>query len=100
MTNLQIAVKVISDYLQQELSDDYYKDDDIKSWNEMLNAFGWDSEDAKEEIRTVLWDYANEINVDCDLNDDDEIEDNDGFTSYRKLTSEIRKELKNRKVFR
>lgn len=49
MTNLQIAVKVISDYLQQELSDDYYKDD---------------------------------------------------FTSYRKLTSEIIKELKNRKVFR
>ena len=32
MTNLQIAVKVISDYLQQELSDDYYKDDDIKNW--------------------------------------------------------------------
>lgn len=100
MTNLQIAVKVISDYLQQELSDDYYKDDDIKNWSEMLEAFGWDSEDAKEEIRMVLWDYANENNVDCDLNDDDEIEDNDGFTSYRKLTSEIRKELKNRKVFR
>ena len=100
MTNLEIAVKVISDYLQQELSDDYYKDDDIKNWAEMLEAFGWDSEDAKEEIRTVLWDYANENHVDCDLNDDDEIEDNGGFTSYRKLTSEIRKELKNRKVFR
>ena len=42
MTNLQIAVKVISDYLQQELSDDYYKDDDIKNWAEMLEAFGWD----------------------------------------------------------
>ncbi len=100
MTNLQIAIKVISDYIQQELSDDYYKDDDIKNWAEMLEAFGWDSEDAKEEIRTVLWDYANENNVDCDLNDDDEIEDNDGFTSYRKLTSEIRKELKNRKIFK
>ncbi len=100
MTNLEIAVKVVADYLQEQLDDDYYKDDEISSWGEMLKCFGWDSEDVKEEIKTVLWDYAIENNVYCDLNGDNEIEDADGFTPYKKLVNDIRKEMRNRKLFK
>lgn len=101
MNNLEIAVKAVADYLEKELNDGYYADDEISSWSEMLECFGWDSEDAKDEIRTVLWDYANENHVDCDLNDDDdELENGNEFVPYKKLVNAIRKEMKNRGLFR
>ena len=100
MNNLEIAVKAVADYLESELNDDYYADDEISSWSEMLECFGWDSEDAKDEIRTVLWDYANENHVDCDLNDDDELENGNEFVPYKKLVNAIRKEMKARKLFK
>lgn len=100
MNNLEIAVKAVVDYLQSELNDDYYKDDEISSWSEMLECFGWDSEDAKDEIRTVLWDYSNEHHIDCDLNDDDELENGNEFVPYKKLVNAIRKEMKARKLFK
>lgn len=96
MTNLQIAVKVISDGLERELSDyDYYKEYNITNWSQMLNAFndafGWNSKDVKNEIIKALQIYSNENNVNCNLSN---------LTSYRELISEVKKELKNRKIFR
>ncbi len=100
MNNLEIAVKAVADYLEGELKDDYYKDDGISSWGEMLECFGWDSEDAKDEIRTVLWDYSNKNHIDCDLNDDNELENGNELVPYKKLVNAIKKEMKVRKLFK
>ena len=72
MTNLEIAVKVISDGLERELSDyDYYKEYNITNWSQMLNAFsdafGWNSKDVKNEIIRALQIYSKENNVNCNL---------------------------------
>lgn len=93
MTNLEIAVKVISDGLERELSDyDYYKEYNITNWSQMLNAFsdafGWNSKDVKNEIIRALQIYSKENNVNCNLSN---------LPSYRKLISEVKKNWKTEK---
>lgn len=93
MTVKEKAVKVIADYLQETIKEDY-NDWGIESWGEMLRAFGLDSEDMKEEINSVLTDNK------LMFTDEYELETEDGFVTYRQLVTSIKKELKKRNVFK
>lgn len=98
MTKLELAVKIVVDDVKETVND-YYSDWEISSWSEMLEAFGQTSQDFKEDVCYLLSNYSNENNVDLFLNDEYELELEDGsLVSYRKLTNLIRKELKE-KVF-
>lgn len=98
MTKLELAMKIVVDDVKEAIND-YYSDWEISSWSEMLEAFGQESKDFKEDVYYLLSSYSNDNNVDLFLNDEYELELEDGsFISYRKLSNLIRKELKE-KVF-
>lgn len=90
MTNLEKAVQIIANDYKTTLQNDY-SDWDIHSWSDMVEAFGQDSKDIKEDVIYTL------RGADIYLNDDCELEEQDGTTiSYRKLMNEVRKEMKKR----
>ena len=90
MTNLEKAVQIIVNDYKTTLQNDY-SDWDIHSWSDMVEAFGQDSKDIKEDVIYTL------RGADIYLNDDCELEEQDGTTiSYRKLMNEVRKEMKKR----
>ena len=99
MTKFELAVRVIADELEAIIKEDY-DDRDIDNWDDMLHSFGWDTQDAKSEICYYLEDYSNKNNIDIMLDVDYELENGDELVSYRKLTNEVRKEMKNRKIFK
>lgn len=99
MTNLELAVRILADYYENTINEDY-SDWGIESWSEMVKAFGQDSDDVMEDVNSILDDYCTENNTQSVmLTADFEIEEADGFVSYRKLMNEVRKELKRRGVF-
>lgn len=99
MTNLELAVRILADYYENTINEDY-SDWGIESWSEMVKAFGQDSDDVMEDVNSILDDYCTENNTQSvRLTADFEIEETDGFVSYRKLMNEVRKELKRRGVF-
>lgn len=99
MTNLELAVRILADEYENTINEDY-EDWSIESWSEMVKAFGQDSDDVMEDVNSILDDYCKENNTQSVmLTADFEIEEADGFVSYRKLMSEVRKELKRRGVF-
>lgn len=96
MKKFELAVKIIVDEQEKELTG-YYQDWGIETWADMLEAYGQDSQDFKEDVIYMLNDYSNENNVNLYLNDSNELEDEEGnFISYRKIINAVRKEMKNR----
>lgn len=90
MTNLEKAVNVLVYDYEMTIKGEYYNWD-IHSWSDMVEAFGQDSKDIKEDVIYTL------RGADIYLNDDCELEEQDGTTiSYRKLMNEVRKEMKKR----
>lgn len=99
MTNLELAVRILADYYENTINEDY-SDWGIESWSEMVKAFGQDGDDVMEDVNSILDDYCKENNTkSVMLTADFEIEEADGFVSYRELMNEVRKELKRRGVF-
>lgn len=99
MTKLELAVKIVCDDIEKDLNGQY-KDWNITNWGEMLDAFGQDSKDFKEDVNYLLANYSNKNDVDLFLNDLGELEIDDGsYITYRQLTNAIRKELKKREIF-
>lgn len=93
MTNLEKAVKVLVYDYEMAIKDEYYNWN-INSWSDMIEAFGQDSKDVKEDVIYTL------RGANIYLNDNGELEEQDGtIISYRKLMNEVRKEMKN-KVFK
>lgn len=95
MTKFELAVKVIVDNIKEELEN--YKEWEIENWSDMLNAFGFDSNDMRQEIEYYLESYsdANE-RTNLYLTVDHELEIENGFITYRQLTNAVRKELFNK----
>ena len=92
MKYLELAIKIIAKEFKNDI-ETTYEDAGIENWSEMLRAFGWDSQDAKEEIADILEDYANKNKVDVRLTTDYEFIDNDEIISYRKFVNILKKEL-------
>ena len=97
-TPFELAIKIVADGFEETLKEDYYKDWDITTWSEMQNALGLDSSLTKVEVIYMLNDYANKFGVyDIYPDDDGAIRTKDGdLMTYRQLTNEVRKELKER----
>lgn len=94
MTNLENAVEIIVNDYENTLQNDY-SDWDIHSWSDMIEASGQDSQDVKEDVVYTLKE------ADIFLNDDFGLEEQDGsVVTYRKLMNAVRKEMKNRGIFR
>lgn len=94
MTNIEKAVQIIVNDYKATLQSDY-SDWDIRSWSDMIEAFGQDSQDVKEDVVYTLKE------ADIFLNDDFELEEQDGsLVTYRKLMNAVRKEMKNRGIFK
>lgn len=94
MTNLENAVQIIVNDYKATLQSDY-SDWDIHSWSDMIEAFGQDSQDVKEDVVYTLKE------ADIFLNDDFGLEEQDGsVVTYRKLMNAVRKEMKNRGIFK
>ena len=91
-----LAIKIVTDSLEETLKDEYYKDWDITTWSEMQSAFGWDSSLTKSEIIYILNDYANKFGMyEIYPDDDGAIRTNEGdLMTYRQLTNAVRAELK------
>lgn len=69
MKKFETAIQVVANDLRNTIKEDH-NDLDIESWSEMLNAFGLDSSDIKEEIRYILNKYENDNNISLILTDD------------------------------
>ena len=69
MKQFETAIQVVANDLRNTIKEDH-NDLDIESWSEMLNAFGLDSSDIKEEIRYILNKYENYNNISLILTDD------------------------------
>lgn len=94
MTNLENAVQIIVNDYKTTLQSDY-SGWDIHSWSDMIGAFGQDSQDVKEDVVYTLKE------ADIFLNDDFGLEEQDGsVVTYRKLMNAVRKEMKNRGIFK
>ena len=92
--NTKDAIQIIVDDIRSYL-DGIYRDWEIGSWSEMLDAFGQTSADFKEDVRYTLIQYYNRMGcVYFPVTDDCEIVNTDGsITTYRQLTNLVRKEL-------
>lgn len=94
MTNLENAVQIIVNDYKATLQSDY-SDWDIHSWSDMIETFGQDSQDVKEDVIYTL------KGANIFLNDDCEFEEQDGsVVTYRKLMNAVRKEMKNSGIFK
>lgn len=92
-TKLELVVEILVKDLQEDLNG-HYKNWEIESWSEMLNAFGQDSKDCKEDLIYILDSYANDNNIFPLVFDDGSLEDTDGtIVSYRKIVNLVKKEL-------
>lgn len=93
MTRLETIVNLITEDIKSDLNG-YYADRDIKSWGEMLNAFGNTSADFKENVAYVIRKYFNENNIENYVCDDLDLETEEGeLISYRKWIGMVRKEV-------
>lgn len=93
MTRLETIVSLIANDVKETI-DTFYDDWDIENWNEMLNAFGQTSTDFKADAEYTIHRYFNENGIDWYVNDDLEIETEEGeLISYRKWIGMVRKEV-------
>lgn len=92
-TNFDKAVEIIVNDLRSDI-DGLYADWEISNWAEMLDAFGADSADMKDDIQYTLIEAAKDKIIPWCFNDDLSIEESDGqIRSYRQLTNAVRKQL-------
>lgn len=85
MSNIEKAVKVFCEAHREYLK--MYED--IETMNDLIELWGWDSKELKDEILYEL--YHNKETVDIDITDDCEIIEKDGtIHSYRSLVKAIR----------
>lgn len=93
MTRSETMVNLIVNDVKNTIND-YYSDWEIESWGEMLNAFGQTSADFKADAEYTIHKYFDENNIDWYVNDDLEIETEEGeLISYRKWIGIVRKEI-------
>lgn len=88
MAVLEKAIELIVNDIKKDLNDEYYKEYEIESWSEYLDATGQDSKTLKENVVYIL------NNEDIYLNDSYELENGFELVSFRKLMSLVRKQLK------
>lgn len=94
MTNFSKYVDYIAEDLRSEF-DQYRRNGwEMASWSEMLDAFGIESSDLKDDIHYTVARAVNDGELpDCYF-DDMSIEDSDGsIKTYRQLTNAVRKVL-------
>ena len=95
MENFELAVNIIVNDYEKTINEDY-QDWGIESWNDMLQAFGQDSQEIKEDVIYTLHNEHKLISW-CDEDAKEFIVNGTNETiNYRKLMNSVRKEMKNR----
>ena len=85
MTNFEKAVRVFGE-ANRVFAEMY---EDIETVGDLIELWGWNSRELKEEILHEL--YRSKELVDVNITDDGEIEDEDGtLNSYRALAKAIK----------
>lgn len=93
MKNFNKAVSIIVEDIKRDLNG-YYKAWDIQTWSELLDAYGIDTSEMKDNIRYTLITATNNGDIECFFTDDLEIINEDGSTkTYRQLTNAVRRRL-------
>lgn len=94
MTNFEKATELVTKEIMSDLrSFREYEEGDVTNWQEMLDWFGIDSSEMKENIYWMLKEAANNGEIEWFFTDALEIEDNGSFKTYRQLTNAVRKQL-------
>lgn len=99
MTNFEKAVQILANDYEKAINEDY-SDWDIESWSDMVDAFGQNSQQLKEDVIYTLHN-ENHLIAWCDEDAKEFIVDGtDEVINYRKLMNAVRKEMKVRKIFK
>ena len=90
MTNFEKAVEIAVAEIKRDAGFMNVDWDYVDDWGKLLDWFGQDSSDMKDDILYTL----NKSELSVSVFDDCSIEDSDGsIKSYRQLTNAIRKQL-------
>ena len=90
MTNFEKATEIAVESIKRDAEFSNVDWDYVDDWNKLLDWFGQDSSDMKDDIYYTL--SRSELSL--SVFDDCSIEDSDGsIKTYRQLTNAIRKQL-------
>lgn len=93
MTNLETAARIAAKNIRDDVQWYGSNLEETSNWKELIELFGIDSSEMKEEVYYSLRTYYSEtgkwsVTDDCSI-----IEDNGSVSTYRQLVNAIKKEL-------
>ncbi len=94
MTNFEKAVEIAANSVRRDVKMFGVDIEHVDGWNDLLDIFGYDGEDMKDDVYHELCHAANAGDLERFPMDDCSIEDSDGSVkTYRQLANAIRKAL-------